>query len=41
VSRHEVLSVFIRLGARRDTPTHPGTQKRLAALRAADIKLPR
>jgi hypothetical protein len=41
VSRHEVLSVFIRLGVRRDTPTHPGTQKRLAALRSGEIKLPR
>ncbi|GAB4567488.1 MAG: hypothetical protein Tsb007_41940 [Rhizobacter sp.] len=40
ISRHELLSVFIRLGARKDSPTHPGTQKRLASLRATEIKLP-
>lgn len=40
-SRQDVFSVFVHLGLRKDTPTHPGTQKRLAALRAAEIKLPR
>jgi len=41
ISRQDVLSVFVHLGLRKDTATHPGTQKRLAALRAAEIKLPR
>lgn len=40
LSRQEVLSVFMHLGAHRDTPTHPGTQRRLASLRAGMIKLP-
>ena len=40
-SRQDVFSVFVHLGLRKDTATHPGTQKRLAALRAAEIKLPR
>jgi hypothetical protein len=33
---YDALSVFMRLGARHDTATHPGTQRRLAALRAAE-----
>lgn len=40
VSRQDVLSVFMHLGLHKDTPTHPGTQRRVAALRAAEIKLP-
>lgn len=36
---YDALSVFMRLGARKDTVTHPGTQRRLAALRAADPRL--
>lgn len=39
-TKQEVLSVFMHLGSRRDTVTHPGTQKRLASLRAGTIKLP-
>jgi len=31
-----VLSVFMRLGAYKDTATHPGTQRRLAALRSPE-----
>ncbi|HEX3141030.1 MAG TPA: M48 family metalloprotease [Rhizobacter sp.] len=33
--RYDALAVFMRLGAYKDTATHPGTQRRLAALRAA------
>jgi len=40
VSRQDVLSVFIHLGSRKDTATHPSTQKRLAALRATESKPP-
>jgi Zn-dependent protease with chaperone function len=39
ISQQDVVSVFVHLGPRKDTPTHPGTQKRLASLRAAEIKL--
>ncbi len=34
-SEQDALAVFMRLGARHDTATHPGTRKRVAALRAA------
>jgi len=40
VSREDVFSVFVHLGLRKDTATHPGTQKRLASLRAAETKPP-
>jgi Zn-dependent protease with chaperone function len=40
VSREAVLSVFMQLGSRQDTATHPGTKRRLASLRAAEIQLP-
>ncbi|MGY4831042.1 M48 family metalloprotease [Sphaerotilaceae bacterium SBD11-9] len=40
ISQQEVFSVFMHLGSHKDTPTHPGTQRRLAALRAAEIPLP-
>lgn len=36
---YNALAVFMRLGARKDTVTHPGTQRRLAALRAAGPEL--
>jgi hypothetical protein len=39
-SKQEVFSVFMHLGSRRDTVTHPGTQRRLASLRAGTVKLP-
>jgi Zn-dependent protease with chaperone function len=32
---YDALAVFMRFGARKDTATHPGTQRRLAALRTA------
>jgi Zn-dependent protease with chaperone function len=32
----DVLAVFRRQGLHRDTPTHPGTHRRIAALRALD-----
>jgi hypothetical protein len=35
---HDALSVFMRMGAVADTPTHPGTQRRLAALRAHEAR---
>jgi hypothetical protein len=38
VPRQDVFSVFVHLGPRKDTATHPGTQKRLASLRAAEAK---
>lgn len=31
---YNTLAIFMRLGAHKDTATHPGTQRRLAALRA-------
>ena len=34
VSRDTVISAFMRLGVTKDTATHPGTHRRLAALRA-------
>jgi hypothetical protein len=34
VQRDAVFSALMRMGASRDTATHPGTQRRLAALRA-------
>lgn len=34
LSRDEVISAFMRLGVSKDTATHPGTHRRLAALRA-------
>lgn len=34
VSRDVVISAFMRLGVTKDTATHPGTHRRLAALRA-------
>ena len=34
VQRDEVISAFMHLGASKDTATHPGTHRRLAALRA-------
>jgi predicted Zn-dependent protease len=40
ISQQEVFSIFMRLGSRKDTATHPGTQRRLASLRAGVIKLP-
>jgi hypothetical protein len=33
-SRQDALAVFLRLGARHDTATHPSTRKRVAALRS-------
>lgn len=33
---HDAVAVFMRLGAHKDTATHPGTQRRLAALRARE-----
>lgn len=35
-SSQDALGAFMRMGANHDTATHPGTGKRLAALRAAD-----
>ena len=35
-SSREAVSAFMHMGATHDTATHPGTGKRLAALRAAD-----
>lgn len=32
----DVLGLFVRLGARRDTPTHPGTRQRLIQLRSLE-----
>ena len=32
LGRTEVLSLFMRLGVQRDTPTHPSSRKRLAHL---------
>ena len=40
MSKQDVVAVFMRLGSHKDTPTHPGTQRRLASLRAGVIKLP-
>ena len=34
VQRDAVFSAFMRMGVNKDTATHPGTQRRLAALRA-------
>jgi len=36
LSEHDVLSAFRDLGLRHDTPTHPGTRRRVAALRALE-----
>jgi hypothetical protein len=36
----DALPVFMHLGPRRDTVTHPGTQRRLAALRAPGLVPP-
>lgn len=33
---YDALAVFMRVGARQDTVTHPSTQRRLAALRAPE-----
>ena len=33
---YDPLAVFMRLGANKDTATHPGTHRRLAALRSPD-----
>lgn len=33
---YDALAVFMRLGAHKDTATHPGTQRRLAALRSPE-----
>jgi Zn-dependent protease with chaperone function len=38
-SPQDALSAFIEMGVYSDTATHPGTRKRLAALRAADTEL--
>ena len=35
-SSQDVVGAFMRMGANHDTATHPGTGKRLAALRATD-----
>ena len=35
-SSQDAVSAFLHMGANHDTATHPGTGKRLAALRAAD-----
>lgn len=35
-SEQDALAVFVRLGARHDTATHPGTRKRIAALRSIE-----
>jgi len=35
-SEQDALAVFMRLGARQDTATHPSTRKRVAALRAIE-----
>jgi hypothetical protein len=35
----DALGVFMHLGSIRDTPTHPGTRRRLASLRAAEAAL--
>lgn len=39
-SSQDALGAFMRMGANHDTATHPGTGKRLAALRAADRAWP-
>ncbi len=36
----DVVAAFMRAGARTDTPTHPATRKRVAALRAVDSDRP-
>jgi Zn-dependent protease with chaperone function len=36
LSEQDVLSAFRDLGLRHDTPTHPGTRRRVAALRSLD-----
>ncbi|HET7792841.1 MAG TPA: M48 family metalloprotease [Rhizobacter sp.] len=38
--RPDLRAIFTRQGITKDTPTHPGTQKRLASLRAAEASLP-
>lgn len=35
----DALGVFMHLGSSRDTPTHPGTRRRLASLREAEAAL--
>jgi hypothetical protein len=40
LSQQDVISVFMHLGVNMDTATHPGTQRRIASLRAGGIKLP-
>ena len=37
-SSQDALTAFMHLGMSRDTPTHPGTRKRLASLRAAEAQ---
>ena len=37
---HDALSAFMHLGISHDTPTHPGTRRRLASLRAAQADEP-
>jgi Peptidase family M48 len=34
-SMNDIVAAFMRTGARNDTPTHPATRKRVAALRSA------
>jgi len=36
LSENDVMAAFRDLGMRHDTPTHPGTRRRVAALRALD-----
>lgn len=36
----DAFSAFLHLGMQQDTATHPGTRKRLASLRAAQLELP-
>ena len=36
---HDVMGVFMHLGLSQDTPTHPGTRRRFAALQAAEAQL--
>ncbi len=37
---HDALGAFMRLGAKHETATHPGTVRRLASLRAVEAQLP-
>lgn len=40
MTRDEVVTIFMHLRPHGDTPTHPGTKRRLASLRAGLVKLP-